>query len=134
MDGTLPGPPAAGPNRRFWWLRLLVAPIIYTVYFMVAYLAVEAACTLGWFAFDAGGTNGITVVVIAATIVALLAILLSLLQGVRTLRRPAPPRDPAVGDAERFVTHIGVMLDVLFVFLVLATGAPALLLAPCAWS
>lgn len=134
MNSALNNAPPASSHRRFWWLRLLVAPILYTVYFVLAYLAVEAACTLGWFTFDVGGTNGITVVVLALTLLTLLAVLFSLLQGVRTLRRPAPPADPQVGDADRFVTQIGVMLDVLFVFLVLATGAPALLLAPCGWS
>jgi hypothetical protein len=134
MNSALNNASTASRNRRFWWLRLLLAPIIYITYFMLAYLAVEAACTLGWFAFAGGGTNGITVFVIALTILTLLVVLFSLLQGVRSLRREAPPLDPQVGDADRFVTHIGVMLDLLFVFLILATGAPALLLAPCGWS
>jgi hypothetical protein len=100
---------------------------------MLTYLAVEGACTLGWLAFSAGGTNGITITVLALTAVALLAVLLSLLLGVRRLRTLPHDPDPAVGDASPFVARMGVMLDLLFVFLVLATGAPALLLAPCAW-
>lgn len=130
-------PAVGGQQRRFWWARLLAGPLLYTVYFLLTYLAVEGACTLGWLAFDVGGTNGITVTVLVLTALALLAVLLSLLLGLLRLRRlprTAENTDPATGDADRFVARMGVMLDLLFVFLVLATGAPALLLAPCAWS
>jgi hypothetical protein len=122
------------PDRRFWWLRLLAAPVIYTVYFFLTYLAIEGACTLGWLAFDVGGTNGITVTVVALTLAAFTAVVASLLLGMARLRRLPAGEDPQTGAPDRFITRMGIMLDVLFAFLVLATGAPALLLAPCAWT
>jgi uncharacterized membrane protein YhaH (DUF805 family) len=140
--GTTPGGAAGrSPQRRFWWLRLLAGPIIYAVYFMLAYLAVEAACNTGALRFSVAGTNGITAVVIGLTVLAFAAVLVSLLLGVRRWRsgqrnaqRDGQHRNSEYGDTDGFVTQVGIMLDVLFLFLILATGAPPLLLAPCAWS
>jgi hypothetical protein len=122
------------PARRLLWLRLLAAPILYAIYFMAAYLLVEAACNTGLLNFSLVGTNGVTVVVLGLTGVALAAVLISLVLHITRLRQLPPRRDPETGDPDRFVARVGIMLDLLFVLLVLATGAPALLLAPCAWS
>jgi hypothetical protein len=122
------------PGRRWLWLHLLAGPIIYAVYFMAAYLLVEAACTTGLLNFSLAGTNGVTVVVLGLTAAALAVVLASLAVHVVRLRRLPQRSDPETGDPDRFVAQVGVMLDLLFVLLVLATGAPALILAPCAWS
>lgn len=37
-------------------------------------------------------------------------------------------------DSDRFVAQVGMMLDALFLLLILATGAPVALLAPCGWT
>ncbi len=122
------------PNRRLLWLRLLAGPIIYSVYFMAAYLLVEAACHTGLLNFTLAGTNGATVAVIGLTAAALAAVLVSLAMNVTRRRRLPPATDPELGDPDRFLAGVGIMLDLLFALLVAATGAPALLLAPCAWS
>ena len=122
------------PNRRLLWLRLLAGPVIYAVYFMAAYLLVEAACTTVLLAFTWSGTNGVTITVLALTGLALAAVLLSLALHAIRWRRLPPRNDPETGDPDRFVAQVGIMLDLLFTLLVLATGAPALLLAPCGWS
>lgn len=122
------------PGRRWLWLRLLAGPIIYAVYFMAAYLLVEAACTTGLLDFSFAGTNGVTIAVLALTGLALAATLISLAGNIARLRRPPQRLDPETGDPDRFAAQVGAMLDLLFTLLVLATGAPALLLAPCAWS
>lgn len=132
-QGQMAQDDAPRPGRRWLWLRLLAGPIIYAVYFMAAYLLVEAACTTGLLNFSLAGTNGVTVVVLGLTAVALLAVLASLAVQVARLRRLPAQLDPETGDPDRFVAQVGVMLDLLFVLLVLATGAPALLLTPCAW-
>ncbi len=123
----------AAPGSRWLWLRLLAGPILYAVYFMAAYLLVEAACTTGLLNFTWAGTNGVTVVVLALTVVALAAVLLSLVLNIRRWRGLPQRDDPETGDPRRFVAQVGIMLDLLFALLVLATGAPALLLAPCGW-
>jgi hypothetical protein len=126
------------PKRRWWWLRLLAGPLVYSVYFMLAYLAVEVACRLGWLQFTVGGTNGITVTVIGLTLVAVGVLVVSLLAGVgrwRRLRRgQSASKDSELGNADLFLTLVGVLLDLIFIFVLLATGAPVLVLRPCAWS
>ncbi len=133
-NGSLDNPPLAPPPRGRLWPRLLVGPILYSVYFMAAYLLVEAGCTVGLLDFSLAGTNGVTVVVLGLTGLALAAVLISLTLNVMRLRQLPPRSDPETGDPDRFVVRVGIMLDLLFTLLVLATGAPALLLAPCGWS
>jgi hypothetical protein len=114
-------------------LRMLSGPIVYAVYFLAVYLLVEATCQTGWIQFSLGGTNGLTLAVIGLTAVAAVVVLLSLLAQVRRLRMLPAASDPELGDPERFAARVGMMLDLLSLLLVLATGAPALVLAPCAW-
>jgi uncharacterized membrane protein YidH (DUF202 family) len=108
------------------------------MYFMLAYLAVEVACRLGWLQFSVGGTNGITVTVIGLTLAAVGVLAVSLLIGVgrwRRLRREqASKKDTELGNTDLFLAQVGVLLDLIFIFLLLATGAPALILRPCAWN
>lgn len=122
------------PRHRYWWLRLLAGPIIYGVYFALAYLAVEAACRRGWLRFSVADTNGITVTVLALTVAAAVAVLFSLAAAALRWRRLRLDTRSATADADRFVVQVGMMLDALFLLLILATGAPMVLLAPCAWS
>jgi hypothetical protein len=124
----------AAPQHRLWWLRLLAGPIIYAIFFTLAYLAVEAACHTELLRFTVAGTNGITVAVLALTAAAFVAVLVSLLWNIWRLRRTPKRHDPEFGDTDRFIDEVGIMLNLLFALLVLATGMPALLIAPCAWS
>lgn len=130
--------PPGVARRRLWWLRLLAGPIIYGVYFVLAYLTVEAACRTGWLRFtvavNGADTNGITVTLLVLTVAAAAAVLISLAAtALRWQRLGREARSEAV-DADRFVTQVGMLLDGLFLLLILATGAPVVLLAPCAWS
>jgi hypothetical protein len=143
MDGmqmssqTGPEPQAQQPDehgRRLWWLRLLAGPLIYGVYFALAYLAVEAACRTGWLRFTVADTNGITVTVLALTAAAAAAVLISLVASALRWRRLRVDAHGEAADADRFVAQVGMLLDALFLLLILATGAPVVLLAPCAWS
>jgi hypothetical protein len=125
---------SSAPQHRLLWLRMLAGPLIYSAYFLAVYLVVEAACNTGWISFSFAGTNGVTVVVVVLTAVALAAVLVSLALQVRRLRRlPAQDEKEGAGP-ECFAARVGFLLDLLSVLLVLATGAPALLLAPCVWS
>ncbi len=138
MDIT-PGPEPQNPQadaagRRLWWLRLLAGPIIYGVYFALAYFAVEAACRTGALRFTVANTNGITVTLLALTFAAALAVLISLIASALRRRRLHPQGGSEAGDSERFIIQVGMMLDAMFLLLILATGAPIVLLAPCAWS
>lgn len=122
-------PASRGPAA----LRLLAGPIIYSIYFLAAYLLVEAACSMGLLNFSLGGTNGVTATVIGLTALTLVVLLASLALQVMRLRRLPVRLDPETGDPDRFVAQVGIMLDLLFLLLVAATGAPALLLSPCGW-
>ena len=134
---TGPEPQGRQPDESkhpLWWLRLLSGPIIYGVYFALAYLAVEAACRIGWLQFTVADTNGITVTVLALTVAAAAAVLVSLVVSALRWRRLRRNGRGEAADADRFVAQVGMLLDALFLLLILATGAPVVLLAPCAWS
>ena len=126
--------PPGAPRHRLWWLRLLAGPIIYGIYFAVAYLAVEAACRIGWLRFTVADTNGITVTVLALTVAAAAAVFISLLATALRWRRLRTQERSEAVDSDRFVAQVGMMLDALFLLLIMATGAPVALLAPCAWT
>lgn len=118
------------------WYTLLAGPIIWTVYFLVSYSLAEFGCRGGWLAGTLAGLPAASVVVVALTLVALAV---SGLATYRTFRRwQRSQGDPngdkgwfQVEDRHRFMVLAGLLLDVLFTFLILLSGIPALMLIPC---
>jgi hypothetical protein len=78
------------------------------------------------------------VTVIGLTLAAVGVLAISLLMGVGRWRRlwgeQKGSKDTEMGNADPFLAEVGVLLDLIFLFLLLATGAPVLILRPCAWS
>jgi len=128
------------PDRaRSLWLGLLSGPVIYSVYFLAGYLLVDVACQANLLASTVLGLSLISVVVLGLTLVALA---LSLYAGFVTYRRWRRLRDTSKLDEEddhltegpeHFMTFGGLLLNVLFAFVILVTGISALVLWPCGW-
>jgi hypothetical protein len=102
---------------------LLAGPVIWSVHFMVVYLAVEAGCTgdgPGLAVFDPPVP---TILTIATTFVAALACLGTAAWGYRRWRAHA-------GDGS--LAFVGFLLSLLGVVSILLVGLPALVLPACA--
>lgn len=124
------------PRRARTAMALFVAgPVIWSVHFMVVYLAVEAGCTGDGPGLDAFDPPVPTVVTHVATVVGALACL-----GVAALayRRWRVSRRPAVGepameasDRGGFLAFGALLLALLGFVSVLFVGLPALVLPAC---
>jgi hypothetical protein len=116
-------------QRRSLAFAVLTGPIAWTVYFLAGYSLTEAACRLpllmGW--VGGAGLSAVSVGVLVLTVAALLVILYAGWLAYGHWRRPAP----AKSEMERFMAVSGLLLNALFGLLTIATGLPALVLAPC---
>ena len=114
---------------RFFWLIVLPGPVIWSVHFMVVYLATEVAC-----AEEAPPPGVVPAMATGVTLVATaLGVVVSIAFAVLAHRRwRAGQREAADGDGERpELAFAGMMLSALSVLGVLAVGLPALWLSPC---
>ena len=120
------------------WYTLLAGPVIWTVYFAVVYVLAEFGCRGGWLAGRLGGYPAASVVSVVLTLAALAV------AGVATFRiwrrwqavrgrRAAGAEWSQVEERGRFMVLAGLMLGLLFTYLILLTGVPALLLDPCTY-
>ena len=95
------------------WIRWLTGPIVWTVYFMVVYLLVEAACEM---------------VVLGETAVLPLTLLVTFITG--AIIAAAVYQAWRSAD-ESFANKSSVSLNILFLLLTLAVGVTVLVLKPC---
>ncbi|RIK57504.1 MAG: hypothetical protein DCC57_01825 [Chloroflexi bacterium] len=127
--------PTMPPAARRVALRLLGAPVIYSVYFLIAYFLVEIGCGLGFLQGRVAGMPALTAAVLALTVVALAAILAQGLPGYRQWRRArVGARDETGGDTQRFASGVGVWLTLLFLLVTLLTGIAEVVLSRCRWA
>jgi hypothetical protein len=121
-EGTPVAVDVSADRRARWGLAMLVAgPVIWSVHFMVVYLAVEAGCNgdgPGLRLFDPPVP---TVVTLAATALAALACLASARWGWRRWR----------AGQEAALAFAGFLLSLLGLVTVLFVGLPALVLPAC---
>jgi hypothetical protein len=126
-------------NSRGVWIQLLAGPVLWSVHFLLSYLVVEAACQAGW---NPGilGMNGLSLIVVGFTVLAVIGTLLFALQSYRGWR--AKHTDRNLRDQFResrgwfegpidFMYFCGLLLSVLFAIVILMVGLPALFLQPC---
>lgn len=111
-------------QKRHLWLGLLGGPLVWATYFTIGYFFVEASCRA-----SAGSTiiglPGPAVIVVALTIVSFILVLASGRLAYQQWRQPAGP------EYGRFMAEAGLFTSGLFAFVILITGIPALVLAPC---
>jgi hypothetical protein len=117
------------------WLTLLAGPLVWTVHFLVVYSLGEFGCRGGWLRGTLLGLPAPAVIITALTLVALVV------SGAATLRTyrqwdAARTTDKThaleTDDRNRFMSAAGWMLGVLFTFLILLMGIPAVVLPQCA--
>lgn len=109
-------------NRPFvprWAWLFLAGPILWYLYFWVAYLAAEAGCTV-----DSGAV--VTWVTIGLTGATLVAIAYYTWRAERARRS----RDAEGGNISSLI-RAGFLLGAFFVLATLFVGVPALVLQPC---
>jgi hypothetical protein len=131
-EGTPLAVDVSADRRARWSLAMFVAgPVIWSVHFMVVYLAVEAGCNgegPGLRLFDPPVP---TVVTLVATALAALACLGSARWGWRRWRAgqdAADPDGPGWGGSLAFA---GFLMSLLGLLTVLFVGLPALVLPAC---
>lgn len=113
----------------------LAGPVIWSVHFLVVYLAVETACSGGGAGLGAFGPSAAEAVTIVATVVAAVACLLAAAASHRRYRTDRTPDDsptdlsPAEGVGT--LAFIGFLLALLGFVTVLLVGVPALFLPAC---
>lgn len=126
---------STSPRAKTTIALFVAGPVIWSVHFMVVYLAVEAGCTgdgPGLRAFDPPVPTALT---LAATAVAALACLACAGWGYRLwradqrARAASPELEPADGGGS--LLFGGVLLSLLGVVTVLFVGLPALFLPAC---
>lgn len=122
------------------WAQLLAGPILWSIHFLLSYLLVEAFCQLGW-SFKILEMNGLSVILIALTVLAIVSASLFGLKSYRAWKDLNDNRNLAaeIREASRwsegpleFVYFSGLLLTVLFTAVILMTGIPVLFLRPCA--
>lgn len=108
--------------------ELLAGPIAWSLQLVLNYLLAEAACRGGW--LSAGG------VVAAILVVTGLAGLVTGYAGLRAYRHAQATGHEAEAQGRAlqrsaFMARSGLYLSALFLFLILLSGLPALLIPPC---
>lgn len=112
-------------QKRNLWLALLGGPLTWSVYFTAGYFFLEAACRQLSAVSSFLGLPWPSLVVIGLTIAALLVIGYSGRYAYNCWQQDDGP------EYSRFMAQLGTFLSVLFAFITLLTGLPALALAPC---
>ena len=146
-------PPLDQPARRVLWYSLLSGPIIYMVYFLIAWLLTEFACEGDALNFSVGPLNGVSFVLALITSVALIALIVSAAVAWHAWRQRSGhnPRivdvddmdgaDPVhVAESEEIPEGTGAMmaltgfgLNVLFAVVTFMSGITGFVLVACDW-
>jgi hypothetical protein len=124
-----------GTGARGLLFGLLAAPIAWATLHMFDYLWIETACQAGLLGGTLAGLGGVAWVVLAATLIALVV---AVVAGILSFRRWRALRDAqAARDLDpvearsSFLALSGVLVSALFALLIVMTGVPVLLVAPC---
>ena len=108
------------------WVMLLAGPVIWYAYFWIVYLLAEGVCRLGGLDFTVMGLTGLSLLTIAMTVG---ASALAIISGRRSYSSWRDEHVAATGRAG--LSFAAFVLSGIFLFSVLATGLPALVLEPC---
>jgi hypothetical protein len=121
-------------NRRALWFVVLCGPITWSIQFLIGYGLSEALCTIGA-NFTLLGLSGITILILAVTVIALVVTIFGFLQARRMWRdrtngsAPNDVRD--VRGTQELMLYAGMWLNGLFAMTILLSGVAAILLRPC---
>lgn len=113
--------------------HLLAGPVLYSLYFILGYLLVEAGCATAFLDSPLFGMQGEVAVTLGLTAI---TVLILLVETVVVLRRWLRYRHTDESEHEMhkpFIWKGSFLMNVLFLVITLVTGASALVLEPCAW-
>lgn len=111
------------PSWATWSVLFLAGPVIWYLYFWLVYLVAEAGCTAG--GVQVLGLPAVSVLTVAATILAVAAIAMLTLIG---RRRLSPGQDDGT---QQPLLLAGYLMGMLFIVATLFVGVPATLMSPC---
>lgn len=115
-------------------LGFIAGPLTWGIYFLAGYLLIEAGCKSELFGLSLLGLSGISTAVLGLTIIALSIVLFAGWWSYRTWRdrRDEVPGTDNGGPFEggswladgyvRFMTFVGMLLNVLFAVVIIFTG------------
>lgn len=123
------------------WPTVLVGPVIWISHFMLVYLVAEAFCEVGASGPRMLGLPVVSVVTVAATLIAVAVIGVAAVRAWLRLGPEGPDGDePPVEQRSGMgrlrgrdhpLVFTGLLLDVLSIMAVLFVGVPAIVLQPC---
>lgn len=123
--------PRSEPSDRFLWVSALSGPVIWSIYFLIGYLVVEAICKTSFLS-----TTILVPIIVALTVIAAAATVYMGLLSYRIWR--ASGEEGELHGEEfrnkyhsRFMTFIGLILNALFAITIVLTGIPVLYLPLC---
>lgn len=125
------------PSPFFLWYSVLVGPVVWSVYFILGYLAVELSCRTDFLRFNLFGVSALLVSIVVLTLITFAVTVYSgflafiswrkqkndvLRYGDNRYKREEPGQ---------FMTLAGAILSALFSLTILLSGLPVFFLQPC---
>ncbi len=123
-------------GSRTLWLGLFFSPVVWSIYHLVGYFLVEAACMTTLLGFDLGGISALLLVLIVLTVIALAAMIWNAWWSYRSWRyfaavNPEEEFPLQAYDRDEFLALSGLLLSGTFILLILLTAYPFFVLDPC---
>ena len=117
-------------------ILFLAGPVIWYVCFWLVYLIAETACTQDGLRFRALGLEGVSVVTVGLSVLAIVVVAVLVVVAYRRLAEPNESQDPVHVDGDDGTNRLllywgGAILGALFALGILMVGIPALVLTPC---
>ena len=130
------------PHFRRMALGFVAGPLTWGIYFLAGYMLIEVACKSEAFGFSFLGLSGVSAVILGLTVAALLIVLFFAWWTYRKWQERRTEVHQSDGGpfadsswlAEghvRFMTFVGLLLNVLFAVIILFTGLAVFFLQPC---
>ena len=121
------------------WFHILGGPVLWSAHFLASYAWVEFACRVRLLVFHST-ILGLTVLSWSFLILTFIAVLATLYIGWSAYRswrqlkgtQQTNELDSWRVESRRFMAMSGILLSALFSLVILFSGLPALVLAPCA--
>lgn len=118
------------------WLGLFFSPVVWSVYHLIGYALVEAACLTALPRLTLAGLPALQVVLVVLAILATAAIVWNFFWSYRSWRHyaaqsPEEEHPLQAYDRDEFMALSGVLLSGLFFLLILMSAYPFFVLNPC---
>lgn len=111
----------------------MTAPmLLWALHFVLVYSLAGVGCEHDWYRATLLGTNRLSLLLVVATIAALVPIALLGWRALRWHRHGTSAADASLPRHGRFLVRVTLALSVLAAIAVLFTATPILLLPPCA--